>query len=131
MTVHQHQVASRRSGQIADGDQRILGHDGGNRKDRLSFRRAWVWQRADDQHGDAITLELPNLAVASRTFGNAEATRLDAMGRYVPISQLDYHMARTFARAGQADSARVYAAYVRTAWRDADPEIKKQLALLP
>jgi DNA-binding SARP family transcriptional activator/predicted Zn-dependent protease len=71
----------------------------------------------------------PRDAIA--TLRTAYATRLDAMGRYVPISQLDYHMARTFARAGQADSARVYAAYVRTAWRDADPEIKKQLALLP
>jgi DNA-binding SARP family transcriptional activator len=71
----------------------------------------------------------PRDAIA--TLRTAYATRLDAMGRYVPISQLDYHMARAFAWAGQADSARVYAAYVRTAWRDADPEIKKQLAQLP
>jgi hypothetical protein len=71
----------------------------------------------------------PRDAIA--TLRTAYATRLDAMGRYVPISQLDFHMARTFAQAGEADSARVYAAYVRTAWRDADPEIRRQLAQLP
>jgi hypothetical protein len=53
------------------------------------------------------------------------------MGRYVPISQLDFHMARAFAQAGESDSARIYAAFVRTAWRDADPEIRRQLAQLP
>jgi len=71
----------------------------------------------------------PRDAIA--TLRTAYATRLDAMGRYVPISQLDYHMARAFAQAGEADSARVYAGYVRTAWRDADPEIRRQLAQLP
>jgi tetratricopeptide (TPR) repeat protein len=59
------------------------------------------------------------------------ATRLDAMGRYVPISEFDYRMARIFAQAGQQDSARVYAAYVRSAWRDADPEIRRLLDRLP
>jgi hypothetical protein len=71
----------------------------------------------------------PRDAIA--TLRTAYATRLDAMGRYVPISQIDFHMARAFAQAGEADSARVYAGYVRTAWRDADPEIRRQLAQLP
>jgi hypothetical protein len=44
---------------------------------------------------------------------------------------LDFWSAQMFAQAGQADSARVYAGYVRSAWRNADPEIKKQLAQLP
>ena len=43
------------------------------------------------------------------------------MGRYVPISELDYRMAQAFVQAGERDSARTYAAYVRTAWRDATP----------
>ncbi|HEX6049031.1 MAG TPA: BTAD domain-containing putative transcriptional regulator, partial [Gemmatimonadaceae bacterium] len=58
----------------------------------------------------------PRDAVA--TLRSGYATRLDAMGRYVPISELDYWMAQAFSEAGEADSARVYAGYVRTAWRD-------------
>jgi len=38
---------------------------------------------------------------------------LDAMGRYVPRSELDSWMARAFARAGQPDSARVYGSRAR------------------
>jgi tetratricopeptide (TPR) repeat protein len=38
---------------------------------------------------------------------------LDAMGRYVPRSELDAWMARAFARAGQTDSARVYSGRAR------------------
>ena len=59
------------------------------------------------------------------------ATRLDAMGRYVPISELDYWMSRAFAEAGQADSARVYAGYVERAWRNADPEVRQRLPSPP
>jgi DNA-binding SARP family transcriptional activator/tetratricopeptide (TPR) repeat protein len=71
----------------------------------------------------------PNDAIA--TLRTGYATRLNAMGRYVPISELDLHMARAFAQAGNADSARVYASYVRRAWRTADPEVKRLLAQLP
>ncbi len=56
---------------------------------------------------------------------------LDAMGRYVTRTELDDLMALSFARAGQLDSARVYASRVRAAWRDADPEIRRGLASLP
>jgi DNA-binding SARP family transcriptional activator/tetratricopeptide (TPR) repeat protein len=59
------------------------------------------------------------------------ATRLDAMGRYVPISELDYWMSVAFAQAGQADSARVYAARVEEAWRYADPEFRRQFPVPP
>jgi tetratricopeptide (TPR) repeat protein len=71
----------------------------------------------------------PRDAIATLRIGYA--TRLDAMSRYVPISVLDFWAAKLFAQAGQADSARVYAGYVRSAWRNADPEIKKQLEQLP
>lgn len=56
---------------------------------------------------------------------------LDAMGRYAPRSELDFLMALAFQQAGQRDSAAVYARYVRKAWEKADPEIKRQLSLLP
>jgi DNA-binding SARP family transcriptional activator/TolB-like protein len=52
---------------------------------------------------------------------------LDAMGRYEPRSELDYLMAVAFRDAGMRDSAAVYGAYVRRAWRNADPEIRRQL----
>ena len=56
---------------------------------------------------------------------------LDAMGRYVTRSELDYLMALAFARTGTADSAATYATRVRAVWRDADPEVKRLLAGLP
>jgi predicted Zn-dependent protease len=59
------------------------------------------------------------------------ATRLDAMGRYVPISELDYWMSVAFAQAGEADSARIYAARVRQAWQHADPEVLHRLPTAP
>jgi DNA-binding SARP family transcriptional activator/TolB-like protein len=74
---------------------------------------------------------LGHWADAIATLRTGYATRLDAMGRYVSVSELDYWMARTFAQAGERDSARVYAESARRAWRDSDPEIKKLLALLP
>jgi len=67
------------------------------------------------------------LAVLRAAYGGP----LDAMGRYQPRSELDYLMAETFARAGATDSARVYEAYVRRAWADADPEVRRRLAGLP
>jgi hypothetical protein len=39
-------------------------------------------------------------------------------------------MSIVFTRAGQADSARLYAGYVRRAWEKADPEILKRLDVL-
>jgi len=54
----------------------------------------------------------------------------DAMGRYAPRSELDYWMAVAFRRGGQADSAAVYARYVRDAWANAEPEARKLLAEL-
>jgi hypothetical protein len=56
------------------------------------------------------------------------ATRLDAMGRYVPISELDFWMATMFDAAGEADSARVYRERVDRVWRNADPEFRAQIA---
>jgi tetratricopeptide (TPR) repeat protein len=52
----------------------------------------------------------------------------DAMGRYLTRSELDLLMAEAFARAGMRDSSEHYAAYVRNAWSDADPEVKSSLA---
>jgi hypothetical protein len=49
------------------------------------------------------------------------------MGRYVPRSELDLWMVRAFRAAGRADSAAVYEGYVRRAWREADPEVRRQL----
>lgn len=52
------------------------------------------------------------------------------MARYVMRSELDYLMALAFRQAGEADSAVVYSARVRSAWRDADPELTRLLAAL-
>jgi DNA-binding SARP family transcriptional activator/TolB-like protein/predicted Zn-dependent protease len=88
------------------------------------------WTRTTVELANAqAALGRPADAVA--TLRSGYATRLDAMGRYVPISELDYRMSRAFAAAGATDSARVYAAYARRAWRDADPEVKRLLMDLP
>jgi hypothetical protein len=48
------------------------------------------------------------------------------MGRYVPIAELDFWMSRAF---GEADSARVHSSYVERAWRNAEPEVRRQLVV--
>jgi hypothetical protein len=68
---------------------------------------------------------------AIATLRDAQLTALDAMGRYVPHSEIDWWLARTFAAAGQRDSAHVYAGYVRSAWRAADPAVRARLDSLP
>jgi DNA-binding SARP family transcriptional activator len=83
---------------------------------------AWL-ARAQLAQGHALD------AVA--TLRQARAAPLDAMGRYEPHSELDYLSALAFMQAGRADSARVYAAYARNAWRNADPEVRRVLAKLP
>ena len=55
---------------------------------------------------------------------------LDARGRQVPRSELDYWMALSFTKLGQRDSASAYRAYVRRAWQNGDPEVQTLLANL-
>ncbi|HEU4989320.1 MAG TPA: hypothetical protein VFT41_06040 [Gemmatimonadaceae bacterium] len=78
-----------------------------------------------------IQLARGDAAGAIALFRQALEGPLDAMGRYVPRSEIEYDLARAFARAGEGDSARVYAQWVRTAWRDADPEVRAKLKNLP
>lgn len=95
------------------------------------FQQA-MWTRVEGW--GRVTVELAEAQAAQgkvqdaiTTLRTAYATRLDAMGRYVPISELDYRMARLFAAAGMPDSARVYADYVRAAWQGADAELERLL----
>lgn len=75
-----------------------------------------------------LALGHPRNAIAA--LRNAYASPLDAMGRYLPHSEIDYLMALSFRSAGRLDSAAVYTGYVRRAWRNADPEAKRMLASL-
>lgn len=75
-------------------------------------------------------LSLGRATDAVATLRDAYKGPLDAMGRYEPRSEIDYWMSVAFARADAADSARTYAGYVRRAWRNADPEVKRQLGAL-
>ena len=68
---------------------------------------------------------------AIATLRDAYTVQLAAMGLYVPRSELDFEMARTFSAAGESDSAGVYAARVASAWRHADPRVRRQLGELP
>jgi predicted Zn-dependent protease len=73
-----------------------------------------------------LALNRPADAIA--TVREAYQEPPDAMGRYEPRSELDLLMAESFLRAGELDSATVYADYVRSAWRNADPEPRARLA---
>jgi len=88
------------------------------------------WTRTNVALAEAqIRAGKPQSAIA--TLRDAYTAPLDAMGRYVPRSELDWWMARAFASAGETDSARVYASYVRNAWRNADAAVKARLDSLP
>ena len=71
----------------------------------------------------------PRDAIA--TLRHAYAAAPDAMGRYMPRSEVDLRMSNAFRAAGMADSARVYGDYVQRAWEHADPEVKRLLVKLP
>jgi hypothetical protein len=70
-------------------------------------------------------------AAAIATLRDAYTVQLAAMGLYVPRSELDFEMARTFAASGALDSARVYTARVNNAWRSADRGVRRRLTELP
>jgi len=70
-------------------------------------------------------------ADAIRILRFAHATSLDAMGRYLTKTEVDYLLAVAFARAGVADSSAWYRERVRRAWQDGDPEVKARLDSLP
>lgn len=72
-------------------------------------------------------LALSRPADAIATLRDAYTAPLDAMGRYVPRSELDFWMWKAFDGAGMRDSAAVYEGYVRRAWRKADPEVRRLL----
>lgn len=68
---------------------------------------------------------------AIATLRRAYASAPDAMGRYMPRSEIDLRMSNAFRAAGMADSARVYGEYVARAWKNADPEVKRLMVKLP
>jgi predicted Zn-dependent protease len=68
---------------------------------------------------------------AIATLRHAYASTPDAMGRYMPRSEIDLRMSNAFRAAGMADSARVYGEYVARAWAHADPEVKRLVEKLP
>jgi len=88
------------------------------------------WTRTLVELADA-QLAQGHTADAIATLRDAYSTPLAAMGRYVPRSELDFDMARVFAVAGVPDSARVYAAYAASAWRYADPRVRRRQTELP
>src|SRR4030095_425376 len=81
------------------------------------------WTRTSVAFAQAeLMLGQPRVALAA--LRDAYASPLDGMSRYQPRSELDFLMAQAFRRAGQPDSAAVYMAFARSAWRSADPEVK-------
>ena len=110
----------------------IASRAGRHTEAELEFMQA-VWTRIEGWSRTAVELAKARMALgrprdAITALRTAYATRLDAMGRYVPISELDYWMAQAFAQAGNADSARVYRAYVDAALKNAEPETRARLA---
>jgi hypothetical protein len=113
----------------------IAMHGGRYAEAEREFQQA-VWTPVEGWARTTVELSEAQSALgrpldAVHTLRGGYATRLDAMGRYVPISELDYRMAQAFAQARERDSAQVYAAYAKRAWRDADPEVRRLLDRLP
>jgi DNA-binding SARP family transcriptional activator/tetratricopeptide (TPR) repeat protein/TolB-like protein len=78
-------------------------------------------------------LALNDAAGALVTLRVAYESPPDAMGRYLPRSEIDYWMARAFAVAHMADSARVYSQFAVDAWAKADAELgtrRREMLLL-
>ncbi len=72
-----------------------------------------------------LALQRPLDAIAA--LRDAYTAPLDAMGRYVPRSELDYWMWQSFRAAGETDSAARYRGFVARAWSGADPEVARLL----
>ena len=88
------------------------------------------WTRTNLELANSFrALHRPAEAIA--ILRGAYAANVEAMGRYVPQSELDYHMALAFRDAGRADSAAVYGRYVRAAWAEADASVRALLDSLP
>ena len=68
---------------------------------------------------------------ALTTLADARGTVLNSMGRYVTRSEIAFWTSLAHDAAGRPDSARVYAAVVRRAWRHADPIVRRRLESLP
>ncbi|MEZ4585327.1 MAG: BTAD domain-containing putative transcriptional regulator [Gemmatimonadales bacterium] len=88
---------------------------------------AWTRPHAEEAKS-LLAAGRPDEAIdALRT---AYGSHLEAMGRYLPRSELDFLMALAFRQAGHVDSSRVYEGYVRKAWVEADPEVRALLGQL-
>ena len=84
------------------------------------------WTRTNAEMARAY-LALGRPADAIRMLRFAYATPLDAMGRYLTKTEIDYLLTIAFAQAGMPDSSRTYRERVQLAWRDGDPEIRARL----
>jgi len=95
---------------------------------RWGFARPWTRTNVALARTE---IALDPIRAALAALRDAYAAQLDGMGRYQPRSEIDFLMAQAFHKAGDRDSAAVYGRYVRNAWRDADPDVKRMLAQLP
>lgn len=75
-------------------------------------------------------LALGRPADAVRMLRFAYSAPLDAMGRYLTRTEIDYLLAIAFAQAGLPDSSAAHSGRVQLAWRDSDPEVRARLDTL-
>jgi DNA-binding SARP family transcriptional activator/tetratricopeptide (TPR) repeat protein/TolB-like protein len=107
-------------GRFADAERELKAAEwtaAGWTRTNVELARAQLAQR---HYADAIA-----------TLHNAQLAPLDAMGRYVPHSEVDWWLARVFTASGARDSAATYARYVRDAWKNADAPVRARLDSLP
>jgi hypothetical protein len=81
------------------------------------------WTRTNALLADAYLGEHDAVS-AIRVLRQAYEAPPDAMGRYLPRSELDARLARSFAAAGLLDSAKIYARYAANAWTNPDAEVR-------
>ena len=98
--------------------------------EQARWTRTGGWTRTVAELARAqLALGRPDRALTA--LADARSMVLNAGGRYLTRTEIALWTARAFAAAGQSDSSQAYAAMVRRAWRDADPIVRRQLALLP
>ena len=109
----------------------IAQRTGDMQRAELEFRKSrWVaaggWTRSVLELAKVqLTCGRPDDAIVM--LREAYAVHPDAMGRYLPRTEVDFWMAIAFRGAGQPDSASVYANHARRAWANADPEVRAML----
>lgn len=112
----------------------VLALRAGHPADAATHLERARWGRAGWTEIDVVLAEAyektGRIDAAVKVLRDAYGGPLDAMGRYVPRTELDFALVTAYTLAGKPDSARWYRDRVAAAWTHADAEPRRRLAAL-